>query len=200
VNTKTLSSQLLSTGLCVWPNFLSKINLKKTCADFDKIKLSGAFKRACIGQGAERDINDLRRDETFWLDDKSTNKVQINLWRQVNLLKVALNKKLFLGISSFEGHYASYPIGGFYRRHLDSFAKDDTRVVSFILYLNQNWQPTDGGTLRVYNKDHFTDVNPQGGTLACFMSRESEHEVLESHATRSSFTGWFRVKKTLDIF
>jgi SM-20-related protein len=48
--------------------------------------------------------------------------------------------------------------------------------------------------LRVYDATSHTDVSPVGGTLACFLSRESEHEVLESHGERFSVAGWFKVR------
>ena len=65
-----------------------------------------------------------------------------------------------------------------------------------MLYLNRDWKPEDGGRLRIYGETSHTDIDPVGGTLVCFMSRESEHEVLESFAGRCSFTGWFKVNRS----
>lgn len=90
--------------------------------------------------------------------------------------------------------------GAFYRRHLDRFHKDDSRLVSFVLYLNQDWKAADGGRLRIYQEDSHTDIDPVRGTMVCFMSRESEHEVMESFASRYSFTGWFKVDPAVESF
>ena len=114
------------------------------------------------------------------------------LWIQLDSLKQALNRTLFLGLVAFEGHYALYERGGFYVKHRDSFAQDDARVVSLILYLNSDWKAADGGKLRIYRSDSWVDVEPVGGTLVCFFSQESEHQVLRSHASRISLAGWFK--------
>jgi SM-20-related protein len=50
------------------------------------------------------------------------------------------------------------------------------------------------GELRIYDGDAHTDVDPIGGTMACFLSRVSEHEVMESHTERFSLAGWFKVR------
>ena len=36
-------------------------------------------------------------------------------------MKQRLNRALFLGLFEFEGHFALYPEGAFYRTHYDSF-------------------------------------------------------------------------------
>ncbi len=124
------------------------------------------------------------------------------LWRRFDLLKAAFNRTLFLGLTDFEGHYAAYPEGGFYERHKDGFRRDSARVVSFVLYLNRDWKPADGGRLRVYTKgqsggESHVDVDPIGGTMVCFLSGESEHEVLLNHRPRFSLTGWFNRREGL---
>lgn len=46
--------------------------------------------------------------------------------------------------------FCPVPTGAFYRRHLDRFRDDDRRMVSAVLYLNEDWQPQDGGQLRMF--------------------------------------------------
>lgn len=59
----------------------------------------------------------------------------------------------------------------FYRRHLDRFRDDDRRAVSAVFYLNENWQPGDGGELRMFLADEVVrDVQPTAGTLVVFLS------------------------------
>lgn len=188
-----IAAQLGDTGLCICPNFLSAKFLHEIREDIADLQKGEEFHRASVGQGPQKQIHGhVRNDEIFWLDRLVLNSVQAKLWHKVEILQQALNRKLFLGLNEFEGHYATYAEGGFYKRHLDCFQKNKDRIVSVIIYLNQDWRASHGGQLRVYSEESHQDINPLGGTLVCFMSRESEHEVLQSHFPRCSFTGWFK--------
>jgi SM-20-related protein len=90
-----------------------------------------------------------------------------------------------------ECHYAIYPPGTHYRRHLDRSPAGAERVVSLVLYLNEDWNPADGGELKLYTEPGVLIV-PSGGTLVLFVSESLEHEVLPTRAVRLSLTGWFR--------
>ncbi len=198
MTSKAIARRLAETGLCVCPHFLSPRRLESMADDLDRIRAQGVFQEAGIGRkkGLSFDVQ-VRNDSTYWLSREQQNAVQANLWRRLDLLKSALNRSLFLGLDDFEGHYAVYREGGFYGRHKDRFTSDSGRIVSFILYLNRSWRPSDGGGLRVYaaglnGGEPYTDVDPIGGTMVCFLSAESEHEVLLSHRERFSFCGWFK--------
>jgi SM-20-related protein len=118
------------------------------------------------------------------------------LWDTLERLRFALNETTFLGLFAFEGHYALYPPGAFYRRHRDRFRDDDARVVSCVLYLNQAWTAADGGALRIHlSRTNARDVLPIGGTLVCFLADQYEHEVLPATRERLSIAGWFRRRK-----
>jgi SM-20-related protein len=189
----TIAEQLGDKGLCICPDFISKSMCNDTRKDLDQVQASGGFHRAGVGLGDENQIeNSVRSDETYWLERNSENLAQTAIWNEIDLLKQAFNRTLYLGLNDFEGHYAAYPEGGFYKRHLDCFHHNNDRVVTMIIYLNKNWIEADGGKLRIFNKDTFQDIRPLGGTMVCFMSRETEHEVLLSHSARHSFAGWFK--------
>ena len=195
---KTIAANLGKTGLCICPDFLSANALTRTANDLDVIRADGQFRRAGVGRGQTHDgAKSVRNDETYWLDRIHQTTAQQHLWRKIDLLKTAINRALFLGLNDFEGHYAAYPTQGHYQRHKDSLRGDSGRVVTFVLYLNRAWKSEDGGRLRIYatstaGVDIHTDVDPIGGTLVCFMSGVSEHEVLLSHRPRFSLTGWFK--------
>ncbi len=190
-----IAEQLGEKGLCVWPNFLSENCLRETQNNFDEIQSAGGFSRAGTGQNSDNAVQKIRSDSTYWLDRETNSTAQTELWKKIDKLKQSFNRTLFLGITAFEGHYSSYSTGGFYQRHLDCFRHDDTRIVSFVLYLNQNWQKSDGGCLRIYKGNSHTDIEPRGGTMVCFLSREAEHEVMKTHSARHSFTGWFKMSQ-----
>ena len=189
-----IAERLGRTGLCICPGFLDVQSMTETRDDLDSLQRTGELQRAAVGRGAHRQIKDeVRRDEIRWLDRELPNVAQAALWAKLDLLKPAFNRALFLGLADFEGHYASYPTGGFYRRHLDTFRDNDARVVSIVLYLNHHWLPSDGGQLRLYAADgSYVAISPVGGTLVCFMSGISEHEVMPGLRPRFSFAGWFK--------
>jgi len=192
-NLEDIAHHLGDSGLCIVPDFLNRALIQAVLGDLNALKESGSFTRAGTGQGNAHEIrNGIRRDEVFWLDEVVANLVQQQLWDQIQALKQAFNRVLFLGLREFEGHYARYPKGGFYKKHIDSFQRDQARVVSVIIYLNEAWHAKDGGLLRIYADGQTTDIPPIAGTLVCFLSHELEHEVLLSHKLRLSFSGWFK--------
>ncbi|MBC7691243.1 MAG: 2OG-Fe(II) oxygenase [Methylotenera sp.] len=197
---ESMAEQLEATGKFIDLDFFSRELILEIRADLERIQAEGTFVRAGTGQsgqGKGREVRDqVRRDEIHWLEDAIANPIQKILLGKIEDLKNTLNRTLYLGLSEFEGHYAAYPSGGFYKRHLDCFKEDDARIISLILYLNPDWKSSDGGRLRIYDLDStHVDVDPVAGTLVGFLSREHEHEVLISHADRYGFAGWFKTQR-----
>ncbi|WP_283150951.1 2OG-Fe(II) oxygenase [Silvimonas soli] len=189
----TVVQALVDEGKFVWPGFLNPQQVAALRADMDALQAD--FRPAGVGreQGYQRDIS-IRGDEVLWLDNDAP--LAVPVLDQLEELRQAFNASLYLGLVEFEAHFAVYPAGGFYQRHLDQHRNADTRVVTFVLYLNEDWQDSDGGQLRIYldSQDHgcTQDVTPHGGTLVLFLSDRFEHEVLPATRERRSLTGWFR--------
>lgn len=61
-----------------------------------------------------------------------------------------------------------------------------------IMYLNEDWIPSDGGELCVYHQNDTQIITPINGKCIFFKSNELEHEVLLSHKPRMSITGWLK--------
>ncbi|WP_338354895.1 2OG-Fe(II) oxygenase [uncultured Marinobacter sp.] len=154
-----------------------------------------AMKKAGIGRGSDlvRDRS-VRRDKIAWLQGVTA--PQAALFEFFEMIRQGLNQRLFLGLKRFETHYATYHSGDFYKQHLDSFKGRASRVVSLVLYLNEEWQAADGGALQVFNRDNDHEVCgtvlPEAGRMALFMSEEIPHEVLPANRTRYSLACWFR--------
>ncbi|WP_416240395.1 2OG-Fe(II) oxygenase [Marinobacter sp. F3R08] len=154
-----------------------------------------AMKKAGIGRGSDlvRDRT-VRRDRIAWLQGVTA--PQAALFEFFETIRQGLNQRLFLGLKRFETHYATYHSGDFYKKHLDSFKGRASRVVSLVLYLNEEWQAADGGALQVFNRDNEHEVCgvvlPEIGRMALFMSEEVPHEVLPANRTRYSLACWFR--------
>lgn len=156
---------------------------------------SDAMRAARIGRGQDKTRDrSVRRDKIAWLQGETA--AQSALFEGFDAIRTGLNQRLFLGLKRFEAHYATYHPGDFYRKHVDSFVGRASRVVSVVLYLNENWQETDGGALQVFNRDSDLEicgrVRPQIGRMAVFMSEEIPHEVLPANRTRYSVACWFR--------
>jgi SM-20-related protein len=67
------------------------------------------------------------------------------------------------------------------------------RIITSILYLNENWHKEDGGQLRIYTGENsYQDILPQAGQLVIFLSSEFFHEVLPTNRERLSITGWYK--------
>ncbi|MGH8440015.1 MAG: 2OG-Fe(II) oxygenase [Pseudomonas sp.] len=153
----------------------------------------GELAPAAVGRGITQEVREgIRGDHIQWLEP-----VQAECCDQylelMDGLRVVLNRGLFLGLEDFECHFALYPPGAFYRKHLDRFRDDDRRTVSAVIYLNPDWLPDDGGQLRMSLKDGAEhDVQPIGGCLVVFLSGDIPHEVLPARRERLSVTGWFR--------
>ncbi|MFN4263018.1 MAG: 2OG-Fe(II) oxygenase [Thioalkalivibrionaceae bacterium] len=73
------------------------------------------------------------------------------LWTRIEALRTALNAELWLGLFDFEAHYAWYPPGARYEPHVDRLRHDDRRMISALIYLNDDWHVArDGGALRLH--------------------------------------------------
>ncbi len=151
------------------------------------------FHRAGIGREARRDLNSfVRRDRIHWIEDQPASWLA---WTE--RLRLFLNRRLLLGLFSFESHFAIYDPGAFYRRHLDAFRGAPNRVLSLIVYLNHGWQPDDGGELVIHDDAVSIRVTPAFGTLVLFLSDRFPHEVLTAARKRYSVAGWFRLNASI---
>jgi len=190
---------LTEKGFSVTDSFLddSEIEAILSVDEFKNKMLH--FKKAGIGNSASLKINEsVRGDYISWVDTK---KAHLSISVYVNRLKalqVYLNKTLFLSLKDIELHLTSYPVGSYYRRHVDQFKQQDHRKISVILYLNRDWRSEQGGQLRVYSQSNEIDIFPVAGRLVCMRSDLIEHEVLPASRERLSVTGWM-LDQLIDI-
>ena len=163
-------------------------------AECRKRHAQGELAPAAVGRGFSQEIREgIRGDRIQWIEPGEALCCDAYMG-MMDSLREALNRGLFMGLEDFECHFALYPPGSVYLKHLDRFRDDDRRMVSAVLYLNdEDWQPEDGGHLRMYlaeGREH--DVQPLGGSLVVFLSGEVPHEVMPAQRNRLSLTGWFR--------
>ncbi|WP_455921759.1 2OG-Fe(II) oxygenase [Pseudomonas putida] len=173
--------------------FLPQALTAQLAAECRQRAAQGELAPAAVGRGPAQEIREgIRGDRIQWLEPGESAPCDQYL-AMMDSLREALNRGLFLGLEDFECHFALYPPGAFYRKHVDRFRDDDKRMVSVVLYLNDAWLPEHGGHLRMYlEAGRENDVAPTGGCLVVFLSGEVPHEVLPAMRDRLSLTGWFR--------
>jgi SM-20-related protein len=187
---EALADGLAEHGFAVVENFLSPQEVDDVLLLEDFQQGMARFKKAGIGK-IDKQINEaVRGDYIQWIDrTTAAPALQVYLSRLSELVTF-VNQTLFLSLKDYEVHMTMYPVGAFYKRHLDQFKADDHRKLSVICYLNKNWTAAQGGQLRMYLPGHTRDVLPAAGTLVCFRSDQIEHEVLPATRERLSLTGW----------
>ncbi|MDX1603105.1 MAG: 2OG-Fe(II) oxygenase [Salinimicrobium sediminis] len=158
------------------------------------------FKKAAIGNRTNEVIaKSIRGDFILWLNEAEAAPAEKAFFSKINDFVNYLNRTCFMGILHKEFHYALYPEGTFYRRHLDTFQNDDRRKLSMVCYLNeQDWQPEYGGELVIYRNENGKEVPksiyPFPGRMVIFESQILEHEVKPVKTERLSITGWLKTR------
>jgi SM-20-related protein len=150
---------------------------------------------AGIGKNLQHQINTLVRGDLIrWLDPESENIHERNFLQKIERFTRYLNQTCFTNIRSFEFHYAYYERNSFYKRHIDQFKYDSGRKYSLVLYLNEDWHPSDGGSLSLYLPDGtIQQQEPIEGRAVLFKSDKLEHEVRPSTTRfRLSVAGWLK--------
>ena len=150
-----------------------------------------SFKKAGIGALNENIIrHDIRGDHTFWLD-RGRDIALVPFWELVDETIRIFNRYCFLSISGYEFHFASYPPGARYEKHLDQFGSRSNRLITVVVYMNNDWQHGDGGELEMFLRDGSSVlVAPLAGRCVMFKSAEVPHMVREARVDRHSVTGW----------
>lgn len=187
-------TEIVEKGWCALPGFLLTDLVHSLALEAESLHQAGVLTLAATGQGEQRQTrSSLRGDSILWLDENPASPAQAEFLSRMETLRLAANRELQLGLFELEAHFARYPEGAGYGKHLDVFQNDSRRTLSVICYLNEEWQPEHGGQLRIDLEDGSSvEILPQGGTLVCFLSQRFPHEVLPSTRPRLSITGWFK--------
>lgn len=198
-----IAADLLEKGWSVNPNALPP-ELAATLHAQLQSSSPEEFTSAGVGRSTDYMLNPfIRRDEIRWINGQTAAERDWLDWTQD--LQRFLNRRLFLGLFSFESHFAHYRPGAFYKKHLDAFKSSlkgagSNRVLSLVAYFNPGWQPDDGGELVMYDtksQEPVLTVTPAFATLVVFLSEEVPHAVRPARRDRFSIAGWYRVNATI---
>lgn len=187
--------EMATQEFTVVDDFLPQDLYQHVLTQFDKYKERDELEPAGIGSLTTYQINEnIRSDEIVWLDRNECSHEIASYFQfiQEQLIPL-LNRNLFLSIKDFEFMLAYYPPGGYYKKHLDQFKNRNNRLLSMVIYMNDNWQKGDGGELLIYPNDpeqQQTKVEPIGNRLVMFNSATVWHQVLQANKGRKSITGW----------
>lgn len=198
-----LVDELAEKGYVIWDDFLTPEETALLRGEAESSFREGDFRAAGIGQGEDYQKNKrVRGDHIRWVDRATLPPAGHFFLDRLEEFIAFFNRTCFVGIRDREVHFAVYPAGAFYKRHLDVFQHKQSRKFSVICYLNDEWTPEDGGQLRLYlpqpgGGEESLDVLPRGGRLVCFQSDRFEHEVLPARRERYSLTGWLTDERPL---
>jgi len=176
------------------------------------------FHAASVGRGTGQTQNEfVRRNSIYWIEEDDAVAKSWLDWS--SRLRLYLNRRLFLGLFSFESHFSIYQVGDFYRKHVDAFKGESNRILSLVVYLNKGWEPDQGGELKIFlpvgeddtvaataklttawqpTESDSIKVAPSYGTIVLFLSEEFSHEVLPTQRDRYAVAGWFRLNSSLN--
>jgi SM-20-related protein len=183
-------------GVSIRDHFLDLNTVRGLIETLRVRRARGEFAAARVGGGTSALRRaDIRGDLTCWIDAPLFPAERILLER-LEHLRLELNREAYLGLFDLELHYAVYPPGTGYARHVDQPRGRGQRAVSLVLYLNEEWDAGAGGELRIFDADDaYRDVEPIAGRLVCFLTAEREHAVLPAQRERLSVSGWFRLRE-----
>ncbi|WP_461100573.1 2OG-Fe(II) oxygenase [Spirosoma koreense] len=189
---------ILTDGYGVADQFLTSAEVEALTSHLRNRRQAGQFRSAGIGNQQVTVENTIRGDEILWLNADTATSDEAAFLHRIDAFVDYLNETCYLGLREHEFHYAVYPVGTFYKRHLDQFRSDSRRKLSVIYYLNAGWQEADGGQLALYlpssdgQSEQQVTILPMAGRLVCFESGRLEHEVLPATRERLSITGWLK--------
>ncbi len=167
------------------------------------LALDAAAELAAAGVGRKDDFTidrQVRRTRITWFDGNTEAQRDFLSWAEA--LRADLNRALMLGLFEFEVCFAVYPPGGFYDRHLDSFAGARNRVVSLVAYLTEDWTEAKGGALAIWPEGAGDDVAPatriipEAGGVVLMLSEDIPHAVETTREKRLGLAGWWRVNQS----
>jgi SM-20-related protein len=193
-----IASALTESGYVLLADFLPLHLTQSLLIEIHSLS-EQAFKPAAIGRDNLQQFNEKIRSNTLhWLTGRTL--VQQQYLGVMEQLRIAINRRLFMGLFDFECHYSHYAPGDFYKMHLDAFKGASNRVLSTVLYLNPQWQAEHAGELLLYSEDQsqlLLKIEPKFNDCILFLSDIFPHEVKVTQHDRYSIAGWFRVNATV---
>ena len=182
--------KLSENDLVVIDEFISEDQFRLIMDFFREKESADLLKKAGIST-SKQIVEAIRGDYTYWLDEgRDTDLAEV--FGIIDSIRINLNRFCYLGLTGGEFHLAFYPEGSYYKRHVDQFREKSSRIITLLIYLNENWKEGNGGELRVFRDDGSEVlIQPIARRCVLFKSDKVPHEVLKTKVGRYSLTGWF---------
>ena len=200
-NLPEITDKIAKHGIAIVDQFLPSPTVDALAEEIRQLAQLNSLTAAGTGREKVAINTNLRGDHIYWLDEESTSPAQQSYFNVMETLRLEFNRQLYLGLFGLESHLALYPPGMTYQKHIDRFKGENhgkpLRQISAILYLNSQWQESNGGHLRLYLQEGdlgsapYIDILPTAGKAVFFLSDTFYHEVLPPNQDRLSLTGWF---------
>lgn len=188
-----MAQSLIERSLWVSDSIFPKGFTESLYAYSLQIHEEGRTRTASVGRGLQKQrIEEIRGDHISWINNW-TETPELQIYGEfLEEMRQTLGQQLLIALKRFEVHFALYPEGAFYKKHIDQHKETRHRQISCVYYLSP-WKEGNGGELRIFPKEKAAfEIEPRQGRFVCFLSGELPHEVLKTYAIRSSLTGWFR--------
>jgi SM-20-related protein len=181
-----------ANGLLIIDNFLEEHLILQILAEAKHWQVQEAFIQAGIGKLDKHLIQEnYRSDKIKWINSEACLPATKAYLGILETLMQQISREFFLSLKDYECMYAIYPKGSFYKKHKDRFEQEGHRIISVVLYMNENWTEEFGGQLIIDIEEGNQIVNPIFNRLVFFKS-ELWHEVVPCHSERFSITGWMK--------
>lgn len=168
--------QLAKDDFVIVEEFIPLEILDQIIIFFNKQQNLGNLTAAKIGPAEkETKITEIRSDFICWIDKSNDIELQ-PFFNFIKELIAQVSQYLFLSLQGFEFHLAKYPKGGFYKPHYDQFKSRNNRILSLVIYLNDDWQEGDGGELKLHTPNEYI-LKPIRNRAILFRSDTVLHEV-----------------------
>ena len=186
----TWMDELAENDYVVVDDFIDTGLYDKIASFFEEKMEMNDLEKAGIGSlGLHTIDKKVRGDYVYWLNP-DLDVALTPYFKMIDELMIQIKRLCFVSLSDFECHLAYYPAGTFYKKHVDQFKERNNRMISFVVYLNPDWQQGDGGELVIYKDDKTITVAPIKSRLILFKSADVLHEVALTNKARMSITGW----------
>lgn len=193
---------LASKGWSWQPHMLPDALYLALRAEVLDANTEGELAPAGIGREADFQLDrSIRKSRIAWMDGATPAQAGFLQWAEQ--LREALNRGLMIGLFEFEACFAVYQPGEFYDRHLDSFDGPRNRVVSLVVYLNEDWTEENGGALVVWPEgaeetaDPAACILPERAGVVFMLSETIPHAVEVTKASRFGIAAWWRVNPSI---
>ncbi len=189
--------QLSKQGWAVSDSLIPRALWEALIVEIREYQSEDALRPAAFGRGAGLRLKEeVRGDQIRWLSATDGRPAEKSFLTFIDQLMTEFRQELYVPVRDYEAHFAVYPPGKGYEKHLDRFRDADERELSTVLFLNPDWLIVDEGELLLYDPEHpdvvVERILPVAGRFIVFRADRIPHQVLSPKRTRYSIAGWMR--------